>query len=101
MKAQFIIASASPPDYRLKRQFAWFMEPDTSITFRSSNSAVRSFSSLATLSRACLWLGLVVFALGLVASARAALQFDVFLGYGGQPSGFDGIVREAPDLIPC
>jgi len=28
-------------------------------------------------------------------SARSALQFDVFLGYGGQPTGTDGIVREA------
>jgi hypothetical protein len=26
---------------------------------------------------------------------QAALQFDVFLGYGGQPTGTDGIVREA------
>jgi len=31
---------------------------------------------------------------GLAASARAALQFDVFVGYGGQPTGTDGIVRE-------
>src|SRR5262245_37531955 len=31
----------------------------------------------------------------LVPAARAALQFDVFLGYGGQPTGTDGIVREA------
>jgi len=28
-------------------------------------------------------------------TARAALQFDVFLGYGGQPTGMDGLVREA------
>ena len=28
-------------------------------------------------------------------SAHAALQFDVFLGYGGQPTGTDGVVREA------
>lgn len=27
--------------------------------------------------------------------AQAALQFDVFLGYGGQPTGTDGVVREA------
>lgn len=27
-------------------------------------------------------------------AAHAALQFDVFLGYGGQPTGADGIVRE-------
>ena len=32
---------------------------------------------------------------GLAPAARAALQFDVFLGYGGQSGGMDGIVREA------
>jgi hypothetical protein len=40
-------------------------------------------------------MGLVVFCLSFAASAPAALQFDVFLGYGGQPSGLDGVVREA------
>jgi len=38
-------------------------------------------------------LGFILLCLGL--PARAALQFDVFVGYGGQPTGFDGIVREA------
>jgi len=33
--------------------------------------------------------------LALTSTARAALQFDVFLGYGGQPTGTDGVVREA------
>jgi hypothetical protein len=28
-------------------------------------------------------------------NANAALQFDVFLGYGGQPTGTDGVIREA------
>jgi hypothetical protein len=46
-------------------------------------------------SREFLRMGLVVICLGFAASAPAALQFDVFLGYGGQPSGTDGIVREA------
>src|SRR6266487_1309167 len=107
MKAQFIIASALPPDYTLKRQLDWFMEPDTPITIRSPKFEVRNPSSLAApspfakvvyeraMSRASIWLGLVVLCLGLAASARAALQFDVFIGYGGQPSGLDGVVREA------
>ena len=34
-------------------------------------------------------------ALVLLGTAHAALQFDVFLGYGGQPTGADGLVREA------
>ena len=58
-----------------------------------SQFEVRNFSSLAALSRASYGLGLVLLCLGLAAPARAALQFDVFLGYGGQPSGFDGVVR--------
>ncbi len=97
MQAQFVIDSAALPDYTLKRQTDWFMEPDTPIEIRSAKSEVkvRNFSALAALSRASLWLGLVVLCLGLAAPARAALQFDVFLGYGGQPSGFDGVVREA------
>src|SRR3989442_9983436 len=69
------------------------MQPDTPITIRKSE--VRNFSPLAALSRASFWLGLVVLCLGFAVPARAALQFDVFLGYGGQPSGFDGVVREA------
>src|SRR5436190_15568677 len=40
-------------------------------------------------------IGLILLCLGLCAPAHAALQFDVFVGYGGQPSGNDGIVREA------
>jgi hypothetical protein len=39
--------------------------------------------------------GFVLLALSGVLTARAALQFDVFLGYGGQPTGTDGIIREA------
>jgi hypothetical protein len=39
---------------------------------------------------ACIGLSLV-----LVPGVRGALQFDVFLGYGGQPTGVDGVVREA------
>lgn len=38
---------------------------------------------------ACLGLNLIA------AGARADLQFDVFLGYGSQPTGTDGVVREA------
>jgi hypothetical protein len=95
MKAQFSIASALPQDYTLKQQLDWHMEPDVPITIRRPHFAVRSFASLATLSRASAWVGLMVLALGFVPSARAALQFDVFLGYGGQPSGTDGVVREA------
>jgi hypothetical protein len=38
------------------------------------------------------WLAL---ALGALGSAHGAIQFDVFLGYGGQPTGADGLVREA------
>jgi len=45
--------------------------------------------------RARVWLGAALLCLGLTESARAALQFDVFIGYGGQPTGFDGVVREA------
>src|SRR5438876_1400349 len=95
MKAQFVIASASPPDYTLTRQSDWFMEPDGPSKIRGPQSAIRNSSALAVLSRASRWLGLVVLCLDLAASERAALQFDVFLGYGGQPSGFDGVVREA------
>ena len=95
MKVQFVIAYASLPDYTLKRQADWFMEPDTPIKIRSPKSEVRKFSAVAAFRRASLWLGLVALCLGLAAPARAALQFDVFLGYGGQPSGFDGVVREA------
>ncbi len=70
------------------------MEPDTPITFRSPDYAIRYFTSPAALTTFFRF-GLIVLCLGLVTSARAALQFDVFLGYGGQPSGFDGVVREA------
>jgi hypothetical protein len=31
----------------------------------------------------------------LTAGAQAELQFDAFLGYGSQPTGMDGVVREA------
>ena len=95
MQAQFVIASATLPDYTLKRQADWFMEPDIPIKIRNPKSEVRNFSALAALSRATLWPGWVVLCLCLAAPARAALQFDVFLGYGGQPSGFDGVLREA------
>ena len=40
------------------------------------------------------WASLAL-AAGFALSAQAAIQFDVFLGYGGQPTGADGIVREA------
>src|SRR5207237_6566765 len=71
------------------------MEPDTPSEVRGARAAVRSClaAGFAPLVRA--WLGAAVVCFGLTASVRAALQFDVFLGYGGQPSGFDGIVREA------
>ncbi len=42
------------------------------------------------------WRGMVFLSLFAASvSLRAALQFDVFLGYGGQPTGTDGIIREA------
>lgn len=43
------------------------------------------------------WRGLILACLlaFLALPACAALQFDVFLGYGGQPTGTDGIIREA------
>src|SRR5262245_35464925 len=41
------------------------------------------------------WLsGLLSLFLGFAVFARDTLQFDVFVGYGGQPTGSDGIVRE-------
>jgi len=41
-------------------------------------------------------LAFALFGFGMASPARAALQqFDVFVGYGGQPTGQDGIVREA------
>lgn len=40
------------------------------------------------------WLLPVLVAMAFL-DAQAALQFDVFLGYGGQPTGTDGVIREA------
>jgi hypothetical protein len=41
-------------------------------------------------------MGLLVWVLAAGPGMRAAaLQFDVFLGYGSQPTGMDGVVREA------
>jgi len=66
---------------------------DTPLQIR--NPKPRSPSSLSWLSHAWIRLGLIVLCLGVATPARAAMQFDVFLGYGGQPSGLDGVVREA------
>jgi hypothetical protein len=52
---------------------------------RPGARAVRTWARWAALALAA--------SLGLM--AQAATQFDVFLGYGGQPTGADGIVREA------
>src|SRR5437764_2346965 len=69
------------------------MEPDTPSEVRGP--AVRSCLAAGFPSRVRAWLGAAVVCFSLTASVRAALQFDVFIGYGGQPTGFDGIVREA------
>src|SRR2546423_13246960 len=62
---------------------------------RNPPSEVRSCLAAGFPARVRAWLAAAVFCFGLTASVRAALQFDVFIGYGGQPTGFDGIVREA------
>src|ERR1044071_140674 len=41
------------------------------------------------------WLWAVMALCCVADPARGALQFDVFIGHGGQPSGTDGVVREA------
>ena len=46
-------------------------------------------------SRFAIWLCLAALFGQLTLQSRGALQFDVFIGYGGQSSGFDGVVREA------
>src|SRR2546430_7109941 len=62
---------------------------------RNTPSEVRSCLAAGFPARVRAWLAAAVFCFGLTTSVRAALQFDVFVGYGGQPTGFDGIVREA------
>ncbi|PYK61195.1 MAG: hypothetical protein DME21_09875, partial [Verrucomicrobia bacterium] len=62
---------------------------------RNTPSEVRSCFAAGFPACVRAWLAASVFCFGLTASVRAALQFDVFVGYGGQPTGFDGIVREA------
>ena len=94
-KSQFVIASASLPDYTLKLQADWFMEPEIPIKIRNPKSVFGDSPASVSVSRAWFWLRLLVLWFGLAYSSRAAMQFDVFLGYGGQPSGSDGIVREA------
>src|SRR2546422_10616111 len=71
------------------------MEPDTPSEVRGPRAVVRSCLAAGFPPLVRAWLGAVVVCFGLTASVRAALQFDVFIGYGGRPSGFDGIVREA------
>src|SRR5216110_1146841 len=71
------------------------MEPSTPSEVRGSKPAVRNGFAAVRSARVGAWLGAAILIFGLAASARAALQFDVFIGYGGQPTGFDGIVREA------
>src|SRR5438445_12386233 len=71
------------------------MERNVPTEVRSPRSGVRICRAVGASARARVWLGAALLCLGLTASARAALQFDVFVGYGGQPSGFDGVVREA------
>ncbi len=71
------------------------MEPDTPITIKPRKSETGNFVLFAARRRAGFWLGFVVLWLCRSTPVDAALQFDVFLGYGGQPSGFDGVVREA------
>src|SRR4030095_3462391 len=75
-----------------ERKAQWSMV-DTPVNIRNPKS--KSASSLSWPGRAWLRLGVVVLCLGVASPARAAMQFDVFLGYGGQPSGLDGVVREA------
>ena len=72
-----------------------YMEQDTRVKIRSSNPQVQSRPLRGWSIRGLSWLGLVWLCSGLCAAERAALQFDVFLGHGGQPTGTDGIVREA------
>jgi hypothetical protein len=45
----------------------------------------------------CLAIGFIALCLsvGRAAPSRTELQFDVFIGYGGQPTGMDGVAREA------
>src|SRR5438067_1423995 len=71
------------------------MEPDTPSEVRGPRAVVRSCLAAGFPPLVRAWLGAAVVCFGLTASVRAALQFDVFIGYGGQPTGFDGIVREA------
>src|SRR3989449_8397878 len=71
------------------------MEPDTPPEVRGPRAVVRSCLAAGFPPLVRAWLGAAVVCFGLTASVRAALQFDVFIGYGGQPTGFDCIVREA------
>ena len=71
------------------------MEPSTPSEVRGSKPAVRNGFAAVRSARVGAWLGAAILIFGLAASARAALQFDVFIGYGGQPTGSDGILREA------
>src|SRR5438477_5642774 len=68
------------------------MEPGTAIKTRIPETSSRRAVSL----RRWVWMGSALVCFGwTTTTTRAALQFDVFLGYGGQPTGADGIVREA------
>src|SRR5262249_17888713 len=78
-----------------KRQPDSSMEPDTPIPIEPRKSETGNCVFFAGRHRAGFWLGLVVLWFGRASPVDAALQFDVFLGYGGQPSGLDGVVREA------
>jgi hypothetical protein len=52
---------------------------------------------------AVVWLGMVIGAcIGACGVRGATIQFDVFLGYGSQPTGMDGLVREGSwFLVAC
>ncbi len=71
------------------------MERNTRVEIPSPKSEVRSRPRRALSFQRWTRLVPALLCFGLAASARAALQFDVFVGYGGQPNGTDGIVREA------
>src|SRR2546426_8255405 len=91
---QFSIASRKVRDYTHGRSQA-VMELNEHNDVQRVPTNVPRRSSIAVLCRRVRWLFSVLLAAPLVPAAHAALQFDVFFGYGGQPTGADGIVREA------
>src|ERR1041385_8771904 len=71
------------------------MEQKTQVEIRFSDAQVRTPAPWALAAHGLRWLCLVWICLTVCRPVRAALQFDVFVGHGGQPTGSDGIVREA------